>query len=280
VWGLLSALLQRTGASAAGVAVCAVAVTAMVVAAAHAPALYRLLRRRPWGLLVPALCLAAGTPLAGPHNQLFVPIVGVVGVLGIATTFPVVVAAGSIAAAGLGAAQLIGTGRPPGAVLAVLAVIVPPVMFWLIVERIAGFALRLHRSLERAVSAQPPLPDASDSDPAPSPRAAPPPAAHAEPERRALPQPRVLAVDGIALTSRQLQVVMLICEGLRHAEIAACLGIRPQQVHRHLAQARRRTASQSTPQLVAWARRSGLVPDAPTESHGGVRGAAHAVDSA
>jgi DNA-binding CsgD family transcriptional regulator len=131
------------------------------------------------------------------------------------------------------------------------------------------------------VSAQPPLGlDASDSDPAPSPHAAPPPAAHAEPERRALPQPRVIAVDGIALTSRQLQVVMLVCEGLRHAEIAASLGIRPQQVRRHLAQARRRTASQSTPQLVAWAHRSGLAPDAPTRRHGAGRSAAHPVDSA
>jgi LuxR family quorum sensing-dependent transcriptional regulator len=53
------------------------------------------------------------------------------------------------------------------------------------------------------------------------------------------------------LTARQLQVVLLAHDGLRQAEIAACLGISARQVERHLEQARKRAKAATTAQLVA-----------------------------
>jgi len=61
-----------------------------------------------------------------------------------------------------------------------------------------------------------------------------------DPERRALPGPGVVSVDGVRLTSRQLQVILLACEGLKHAEMGECLGIGTPMVRRHLHEAERR----------------------------------------
>jgi DNA-binding CsgD family transcriptional regulator len=69
--------------------------------------------------------------------------------------------------------------------------------------------------------------------------------------------------DAVRLTTRQLEVVLLASEGLRHAEVGVCLGIGVKQVRRHLDNARTPTGTSSTPQLVTWARRSGLVPTPP-----------------
>lgn len=267
-FGMLTALLQRSDGQLGSVAVCGTVLAAVAVAATRPRELYRLLRRRPWGLLVPAGILGAGGLVVGPHNQLFVPIVGIIGVLGIATPLRVVVAAGLIPA-GISVMQIIVAEGDAGAAVVPLAVIVPPVMFWLIMDRITSFALRLNQTLDQVASdAVPPLrvpddghhPGAGQDSDASQPRT--------EPLRRGLPAPRVIVVDGVRLTSRQLQVLLLACEGLRHAEIGACLGIAAQQVGRHLLEARRRTASESGPQLVAWARETGLVPrharDAPS----------------
>lgn len=254
--GLLDSLLQPPGSLVRGVFVCGACLPAMVVAATCPAVLYRRVRRFPGTLLVPAAVLGVGAFIVGPYNfQIFLSGAPILAAIGIAAPLRVVAAAGLIAAAGLAAPQII-EGRP--AVAGALAVTVPPVMVWLIVDRVAGFALRLHRALGDAAAATSPprgMPDAP-TDPAYAPK----PPRRGDRRQRALGGPRVVTTEGVRLTSRQLQVILLACEGLRHAEIGACLGIGPQQVRRHLHEARRRTGSNSVPQLIDWAFRSGLAP--------------------
>lgn len=259
VFALSAGWLQNTAAGSEGLLIGGACLVGMVAAAIHPATIYRALRRHPALIAVPATVLGACAWILGPHNQFFVPIAGIVGVLGMATPLRVVVASGLIAATGLCAAQTIGGRANIGGSATALAVIVPPVMFWLMMERIAGFALRLNLVQAAATPLDGRPPDSGghasrvhDGSPANQDRT--------DGERQGLPLPRSIVVEGTRLTSRQLQVLLLACEGLRHAEIGACLGIGPQQVRRHLLELRQRTGSVSGPQLVAWACRAGLIP--------------------
>jgi DNA-binding CsgD family transcriptional regulator len=258
-FGVLASLLQPPGSQLRGVMVCGACLAAVIVAATHAGTLYRELRRSPWILLVFGAILGVGAFVVGPRNvQFFVPIAAIIGVLGTATPLRAVAAAGVLAAVGFGAPQII-YGRSD--VGAAIAVIVPPIMFSLIVDRIAGYALRLNQTLANVTTATPPSSRVTlEHDDNPADPSSPHPGSRGRESQRGLPEPLVIEVDGTRLTSRQLQVVLLACEGLKHGEIGACLAIRAQQVRRHLDQARQRTGSDSTPQLIAWARRTGLVP--------------------
>jgi DNA-binding CsgD family transcriptional regulator len=62
------------------------------------------------------------------------------------------------------------------------------------------------------------------------------------------------------LTSRQLQVVVLLAAGHRYRYIAACLSISEGQVHRHVANAIRRLDLRSVNELAAVAVADGVVP--------------------
>lgn len=53
------------------------------------------------------------------------------------------------------------------------------------------------------------------------------------------------------LTARQLEVTLLLRDGLRQTEIAVCLGISLRQVERLLGTARQRVAARTTSELVA-----------------------------
>jgi len=53
------------------------------------------------------------------------------------------------------------------------------------------------------------------------------------------------------LTARQLQVTLLLRDGLRQTEIAGCLGISVRQVERLLGAARERAGATTTSELVA-----------------------------
>lgn len=260
VVGALAALLQPGGSRLVGVVVSLVYTGATALAAAHAPSAYCGLRCRPWLLVGAGTALGVGAFITGSHNdELFLPMIAVVGVAGVATSRCVVAVSALVAAVGLGAPQLVqGHDNLGGA----LVVIVPPLMYWLIVDRITGFALRLHQSLSKPVVVG--TWTSRDQSPANG---------HAvgaeEPGRNestarapqlALPAPRVIRVNGIRLTSRQLQVTLLACEGLKYAEIGRCLEIGPQMVLRHLRSAEKRTGSSGTPQLVAWARECRLTP--------------------
>jgi DNA-binding CsgD family transcriptional regulator len=64
------------------------------------------------------------------------------------------------------------------------------------------------------------------------------------------------------LTARQLQVVALLADGLRHREVAACLSISERQVQRHVAEAVARLGLRNAYELAAVAVSEGLVPGA------------------
>jgi DNA-binding CsgD family transcriptional regulator len=77
---------------------------------------------------------------------------------------------------------------------------------------------------------------------------------------RASAQPRRRCHLG-RLTTRQLEVALLVRDGLRQAEIALCLGISPRQVERLLHEARARTGASTTSQLVAMLVTGRLAPE-------------------
>jgi DNA-binding CsgD family transcriptional regulator len=253
-----ASLLQPVGSRLAGLVVGGAFVVMTGVAASLSAPAYRRLRRHPWTLVIPGAILGLGALIVGPHNaQLFLAMIVIIGVTGVAVPRRVVVVAGIVAAAGLAAPQLIhGQDNLGGA----LVVVVPPLMYWLIIERIAGFALRLHRSLSTSTGTPPRTRRTADPEPDVGNAATPPTEASADRPQLALPQPGTIEVAGIHLTARQLQVTLLACEGLTHPEIGRCLDIGPQQVLRHLRRAEARTGSASTPQLVAWAREADLAP--------------------
>lgn len=72
---------------------------------------------------------------------------------------------------------------------------------------------------------------------------------------------RPAAIDGPLgrLTARQLQVVLLLAEGLRATEIAHRLGVRPKTVYAYVHQATRRTGTQNRNELVTLAAEAGLL---------------------
>jgi DNA-binding CsgD family transcriptional regulator len=254
-----ASLLQPAGSRLSSLIVCGVLTVLTGVAASCSASAYRSLRRHPSALLIPAAALGLGALIVGPHNaQLFLAMIVIIGVTGVAVPRGVVVVAGIVAAAGLAAPQLIHGQNNFGGPL---VVVVPPLMYWLIIERIAGFALRLQRSLASPMTVPPRRNHAPEAH---ADHSGAPTTPWTDPDgggqQRALPEPREIKVDNVHLTSRQLQVTLLACEGLKHAEIGRCLDIGPQQVLRHLRKAEQRTGSESTPQLVSWARAAGLIP--------------------
>jgi DNA-binding CsgD family transcriptional regulator len=120
----------------------------------------------------------------------------------------------------------------------------------LVAEVFARFVLRLHQ-LER--EARPPRPvHVVTINDALAPRGASQPAP---------PRKRRNGGDRLTrLTSRELEVLLLVRDGLLHAEIALALGISSRQVERLLASARSRTATATVSQLVAKLVTDQLVP--------------------
>ncbi len=113
----------------------------------------------------------------------------------------------------------------------------------LVAEVFARFVLRLHQLERRAEAPAPPKPVRVVAGPgiADNP-AMPRPAPVGTQKRR-----RSLAY----LTSRELEVLLLVRDGLLQAEIALALGVSTRQVERLLASARSRTGTATTSHLVA-----------------------------
>jgi DNA-binding CsgD family transcriptional regulator len=111
----------------------------------------------------------------------------------------------------------------------------------LVAEVFARFVLRLHQ-LERRTPPPPSPVRIANISAAAAPRDTPGPApARTRRGRRRLTR----------LTSRELEALLLVRDGLLHAEIALALGISSRQVERLLASARTRTNTATTSQLVA-----------------------------
>lgn len=67
------------------------------------------------------------------------------------------------------------------------------------------------------------------------------------------------AQDQKTLTSREIQVVLMICEGLQRKEIAARLGISPKTVEFHRQRIAGRLGLKTTASIVRYAIRVGLI---------------------
>jgi DNA-binding CsgD family transcriptional regulator len=249
----VASLLYSSDASPArGLVICGLLTAASVIAAMWPSPFYTALRGAPRLLLACGLALGTGATIVGAQNfQLFLVIITVLGVLGIATSLRMVTGASAIAGLGLALPHVAsGDWNLSGTIV----VLVPPLFFWLIVERVAGFALRLHQTLEHGEAARrtgrsrPRDPGRPETTSAPG------------EDPRQLHAPSSVHIAGARLTSRQVQVVMLRCEGLGHGEIGACLSIGTAQVGRHLRNARERINVTNDAQLVAWAALVGLVP--------------------
>jgi DNA-binding CsgD family transcriptional regulator len=117
-------------------------------------------------------------------------------------------------------------------------------------DRIASYLMRLD-----VVRTPPSQPARTRSD-APS-----EPVADAEVVRtRALPVPAAPRDDPLQqLTARQLEVIALLADGRKYADVAACMAISARQVQRHVAEAVRRLGVNNANELVAVAVAGGLV---------------------
>ncbi len=111
----------------------------------------------------------------------------------------------------------------------------------LVSEVFAQFVLRLHQLERRAEAPAPPKPVRVVAGPGISDSPAIPRPAPADTPKRRWPH----------LTSRELEVILLVRDGLLQTEIALALGVSTRQVERLLASARSRTGTATTSQLVA-----------------------------
>ncbi len=250
--------LQPEGHRLSGAVACAILLAGCFATVALRGRAYSVLRRHPWAILLPALAVGSGALMTGRENQqLFYVITLVMGVTGLAVPFARLLAATVVAALGAQLPILLAGDIAVSSTAA--AALTVPTIFWLIIDRLARYILRTNELTDPRPIGEPVAPEArSASTP------------QREPQRRRLPVPlrrRELparasepAPGSQVLTARQLQVVLLCAEGLNHLQIAACLQVGPQQVRRHLRQAREATGSRTSAELVAWALRTRLIP--------------------
>jgi DNA-binding CsgD family transcriptional regulator len=248
----------------------ALLVVAALLAGWRAQQLYCALRR--WPQLQLGLVIVAAALVAFPEmsSALWWPSCAILMVLAVVVSLPRTLVtclavlgtnlAGHLVAADLGDTSAVNViGLWIGYPLWILAV----TMF---TDRLASEVLRVNaagpataigRQAPRRVPASGPEPDRP-----PAPHAAEvvvaPEGGDEEPAPAAAPS----AVTTQRLTARQLQVVALLADGLRHREVAACLSISERQVQRHVADAVARLGLRSAYELAAIAVSEGIVPDA------------------
>ncbi len=128
---------------------------------------------------------------------------------------------------------------------AAIGLVVNGLVGYAMVHWVAGFVLRLHR-FDREPEPLAPKRVSALVEPDVAPGASP-----ARSRRRP---------STSRLTARQLEVVVLLRDGLHHAEIAECLSISARQVERHSREARERVGARTTSELVAMLVENRLVP--------------------
>jgi len=273
--------------------VCALAVATGV---AFPKPLYRGLRRRPEIVVVCGLAAGLAQWWIGPGaDAIYVSVEILLGVLGLACGWRWLVPAGLLAAGG----QAASVGGPDDTITVVtvaVSLLIVPLAFAVVTDRLAGFILRLNQAMAAVPGS--PHPSRADASADPDPQHSTPPApdtwrasasaatssaqgrrSDSEPgdapsarETNAdsgsdLPLAPENDVDGEnqpprvpKLTSRQLQALLLASQGLRHLEIAECLSITVRQVNRLLTDARERNDCKNTRQLIALVRAAGIIP--------------------
>lgn len=241
--------------------------TALLVAASAAFAVaglarprgvYRRLRSRRALQLAPAALGAFAVLLDGPESECWwiaLPLLWIVATL---STTPLAVGAAITTATAFVTGTVLGgqaliTPGDLGVLPATVALPAYTVVGHVLVDGFAALVLgRHHVALEVAQHVPPPLRVANLATPAPATRPASAVPATTTRARRPRPASR--------LTARQLEVTLLLRDGLRQTEIAACLGISVRQVERLLAAARERVQAATTTHLVAMLASGALTP--------------------
>lgn len=211
---------------------------------------YRRLRSRRALQLTPAALGAFAVLLDGPESECWwiaLPLLWIVATLSstpLAVGAAIATAAAFVTGTVLGGQALITPGDL-GVLPATVALPAYTVVGHVLIDGFAALVLgRDHVALEVAQNPPPPLRVPNLATPTPTPAASPASAVPTTPlARRPRPASR--------LTARQLEVTLLLRDGLRQTEIAACLGISVRQVERLLAAARERVQAATTTHLVA-----------------------------
>jgi DNA-binding CsgD family transcriptional regulator len=230
-----------------------------VAGLAHSRGVYLRLRSRRALQLSPAAYGALAVLLDGPESECWwiaLPLLWIVAVLSstpLAMGAAIVTATAWVVGTTLGGQALIGPGDL-GILPATVALPTYTLVGLVLIDGFAGLVLgRHHPALELGPPTPPPLR-------VPNLAAATTPSVPAAPATRASRRSRPAS----RLTARQLEVTLLLRDGLRQTEIAACLGISVRQVERLIAAARERVHAATTTQLVAMLASGTLTPPSPT----------------
>jgi len=206
---------------------------------------YLLLRSRRSLQVAPGAFAALAVLLDGPDSACWwiaLPllwIVAAVSSMTLAIGAAVATSLAFLAGTVLGGQALVGP-EDPGVLPAVVGLPVYTLVGRVLIDGFAGLVLERHRLIAAA--------EPEASRPLKVPNLAPTPPATV---RESRPPARRAARPASRLTARQLEVTLLLCDGLRQTEIAACLGISQRQVERLLGAARERVGATTTTQLVA-----------------------------
>lgn len=253
--GAVSLLLAQTDphehVGVLAVLFAALAILAAALGLARRRPLYRWLRHDHAHQLTPALVAAAIVLADGPYSPSWWTALALLFIVAAVSGARVTLAGATLTALAYAAGTVLrGASLLPGGDAEYLTVIggliVNPLIARAVAETFARFVLRLHR-LQQDIASDTPAPLRVTARTVPS-------EANGPRAEQAAARPRLrlaLPRGASALTARQLEVVLLARDGLRQAEIAACLGISARQVERHLEQARRRVKAATTAQLVA-----------------------------
>jgi DNA-binding CsgD family transcriptional regulator len=214
-------------------------------------------------VLLPAVVIGAGAWATGADNQqLFYVLTILLGVLGAAVPLRVIALASLLAAAGMAAPHIADGSWTIGA--AVAAGLLPP-LFWLILEQLVRFMLRLHQTNQPPPSRPERIRVWVERPPPPRDPLAASTGTLQDDEAPDVSGVETPAVRGAELTARQLQVLLLCAEGRQHGEIGECLQIGAVQVGRHLQNACDRVQVATNAELMAWAIGRGLIPPDETD---------------
>ena len=218
--------------------------------------LYRLLRRRP--VLELVFVAAAAALVAYPlRSELWWPACGLLMLLAMLAPLPrALVYCFAVLLANLVAHVVAGDldETPAVAVIGLwIGLVFWTTMFGVITDRLAAEALRTNMPDEDGEPDDPIRVQATVGDP---PLA---PAAKGGTTARPVPVVDPARVAN-RLTARQLQVSVLIADGVRYRDVAACLSISERQVQRHVSDARGRLGVKTTGELAAAIVALGIVP--------------------
>ena len=226
--------------------IAAVALAFAVLALARPRPCYRWLRHSRLRQFSPAAFAIVAVLCNGPDSPSWwvaLPLLWVIAAVSSTTlsvTAATVTAGGFLAATALGGQTLVHNGDAEilGAAVALPGNIL---IGRLVAEVFARFVLRLHQLERRAEAPAPPKPVRVVAGPGIADSPTMPRPSGTQKRRRSLAH----------LTSRELEVLLLVRDGLLQAEIALALGVSTRQVERLLASARSRTGTATTSQLVA-----------------------------